>query len=111
EGGGGFRGGWTIVGEERKKPHEAILVPLEPLDTNDASVLRIALHQAAGFPFKSLIGRFRISYTEDDRVREIMLPAQSKLWSSIGPFPATDAAKSFETVFEPEKDIKSEPLD
>jgi mono/diheme cytochrome c family protein len=111
EGGMGFRGGWTIVGEERKKPHEAILVPLEPLDTNDASVLRIALHQGAAFPFKSLVGRFRISYTEDDRIREIMLPAQTKLWSSIGPFPAADSAKTFETVFAPEKDIKSEPLD
>lgn len=107
----GFRGGWSIVGEERKKPHEAIFVPLEPLDTNDVSVLRIALHQAAAFKFKSLIGRFRLSYTEDDRIRDVFLPAQTKLWSSLGPFPAEDATKAFATVFEPEKDIKSEPLD
>lgn len=111
EGGFGFRGGWSIVGDERTKPHEAILLPLEPLDTNDASVVRIALHQSGGLKFKSLIGRFRISYTDDDRVREMLLSAQTKLWSSIGPFPATDAAKAFETAFEPEHDIKSEPLD
>jgi hypothetical protein len=62
-------------------------------------------------PFKSLIGRFRISYTEDNRIREILLPAQTKLWNSIGPFPAEDVTKAYTTVFEPEKDIKSEPLD
>lgn len=111
EGGFGARGGWSIVGDERTKPHEAILLPLEPLDTNDASVVRIGLHQSGGFKFKSLIGRFRISYTEDDRVRETLLSAQPKLWSSMGPFPAADAAKAFETPFEPEKDVKSEPLD
>jgi mono/diheme cytochrome c family protein len=111
DGPGRFRGGWSIVGDERKKQHEAILVPLDPLDTNDVSVLRIALHQMAGFKFKSLIGRFRISYTEDDRIRELLLPAQTKLWSSIGPFPAEDVTKAFATVFEPEKDIKPEPLD
>ena len=31
-------GDWSIVGDERKKPHEAVFLPLEPLDTNDASV-------------------------------------------------------------------------
>jgi hypothetical protein len=110
-GGFGFRGGWSIVGDERKKPHEAIFLPLEPLDTNDASVLRVSLHQTGG-KFRSLIGRFRVSYTEDNRVRELLLPAQTKLWSSLGPFPAEDAAKAYSTAFEPEKDVKGgEPLD
>jgi hypothetical protein len=107
----GFRFGWSIVGAERKKPHEAIFLPLEPLDTNEASVLRLSLHQMAGRKFKSLIGRFRISYTSDRRIREVLLPAQTKLWSSIGPFPAPDTRKAYTTAFEPEKDIKNEPLD
>jgi hypothetical protein len=110
-GGFGFRGGgWSIVDDERKKPHEGIFLPLEPLDTNDVSVLRFSLHQSGG-KFKSLIGRFRISYTEDNRIRELLLPAQTKLWSSMGPFPAEDVTKAFTTAFEPEKDIKAEPLD
>jgi hypothetical protein len=110
-GGFGFRGGgWSIVDDERKKPHEAIILPLEPLDTNDVSVLRFSLHQTGG-KFRSLIGRFRISLTEDDRIRELLLPAQTKLWSSIGPFPAEDVTKAFTTAFEPEKDIKTELLD
>ncbi|MFL5341350.1 MAG: PSD1 and planctomycete cytochrome C domain-containing protein [Gemmataceae bacterium] len=109
-GGFGFGGSWCIVGGERRKRHEAILLPLEPLDTNDASVIRISLHQQ-GRKFKSLIGRFRISYTEDDRVRELLMPAQTKLWSMVGPFPAEDAGKAFTTAFEPEKDIKHEPID
>ena len=104
-------GGWSIVDDERKKPHEAIFLPLEPLETNEASVLRFSLHHTSAFRFKSLIGRFRITYTEDDRIRELMLAAQSKLWSSIGPFPAQDVTKAYTTVFEPEKDIKNEPLD
>ena len=33
------------------------------------------------------------------------------LWSSIGPFPAEDAAGVYATVFDPEKDIKHGPLD
>jgi hypothetical protein len=108
---GGFRAGWSIVNDERKKPHEAIFLPLDPLDSNDASVLRFSLHQTGGAKFKSLIGRFRISYTQDDRIRELLLPAQNKLWSSIGPFPAEDVTKAYATAFEPEKDVKKEPLD
>lgn len=109
--GNGPYGGWSIVDDERKKPHEAIFLPLDPIATNEASVLRFSLHQMSPFKFKSLIGRFRISYTEDERIRELMLPAQSKLWSSIGPFPAQDVAKAYATAFEPEKDLSSEPLD
>ena len=104
-------GGWCIVDGERKRPHEAIFLPIDPLETNEASVLRVSLHQTSGFKFKSLVGRFRISYTEDDRIREILLPAQTKLWSSVGPFPAEDVTKAFATAFEPEKDVKEEPLD
>jgi hypothetical protein len=106
----GFGGGWTIVNDERRKAHEAIFLPLDPLETNDASVLRFSLHQNGG-KFKSLISRFRISYTDDNRVREWFLPAQTKLWSSLGPFPSEDVTKAFKTVFEPEKGIKQEPLD
>jgi hypothetical protein len=106
----GFGGGWSIVDDERKKPHEAIFLPLEPLDTNDASVLRFSLHQKGG-KFKSLIGRFRISYTQGERIREMLLPAQAKLWSSLGPFPAEDVTKAFTTAFEPETDVKNGPLD
>ena len=104
-------GGWSIVDDERKKPHDAIFLPLEPLATNAASVVRFSLHHTSAHKFKSLIGRFRISYTQDDRIRELMLPAQSKLWSSIGPFPAEDVTKAYATAFEPEKDIKNQPLD
>lgn len=110
-GGKFFGGGWSIVDDERKKPHEAVFIPLEILETNEASVLRFSLHHSGGFKFKSLIGRFRISYTEDNSIREQLLPAQTKLWSSIGPFPAKDVTKAYSTVFEPEKDIKTEPLD
>ena len=106
-----FGGGWSIVDDERRKPHEAIFLPLEPLATNEASVIRFSLHQTSAAKFKSLIGRFRISYTQDDRIRELMLPAQSMLWSSIGPFPAPDVTKAYTTAFEPEKDIRDEPLD
>src|SRR5207253_10700551 len=102
EGGQRMGGGWSIVDDERKKPHEAIFLPLEPLDTNEASVLRLSLHHLESFKFKSLIGRFRISYTEDNRIRERLLPAQTKLWSSVGPFPAEDGTKAYTPAFEPE---------
>ena len=66
-----------------------------------------SLHQSAGFKFKSLIGRFRISYTEEDHIRELLLPAQTKLWSSIGPFPAEDVTKAFATRM---PNARSEPM-
>ena len=75
----------------------------EPIEINDASLLRVSLHQSGG--------RFRLSSAEDDYVRSLLLPAQPKLWSSIGPFPAEDAAKAYATAFDPEKDVKAEPLD
>jgi hypothetical protein len=106
-----FGHGWSIVGPQRKKRHEAIFLPLGLIETNHASVLRLSLHQSAGRPFKSLIGRFRISYTEDNRIREQLMPAQTKLWCSIGPFPAADAQKAYTTPFAPEKDIRKGPLD
>lgn len=103
---GGGRGfGWSIVEDERLKPHEAVILPIETLELNDASVLRISMHHSSSMKFKSLIGRFRISYTEDERARTLLMPAQTKLWSTIGPFAAEDTAKAYETAFEPEKDL------
>ena len=47
-------GGWSIVDDERKKPHEAIFLPLEPLATNEASVLRFSLHQTSAVEVQEL---------------------------------------------------------
>ncbi len=105
--GGGrfFSRGWSIIGDERMEEHEALLVPLETLDLNDSSILHVSMQQNAQ-PYKSLIGRFRISFTSDDRVRDVALPAIGKRWHSVGPFPAKDAAAAFATAFEPEKKRK-----
>ena len=103
--------GWCIVDDELKRPHEAVLVPMEALETNEASVLRLALHQVSTQKFKSLIARFRIRYTEDPRVREQLLPVQGKLWSALGPFAAEDTDKAFTTAFAPEKELGAKPLD
>ena len=97
-----FGRGWSIIGDERLRRHEAVVVPLETLELNSSSVLRVTLDQKSR-PFKTLIGRFRISFTEDDRVRELMLPALGKVWSAVGPFPAKDSATAYRTAFDPEK--------
>lgn len=104
---GGMRGGggWSIAGEARKEAHEAILLPIEPLETNEASVIRVTMHFQSSQKFKSLIGRFRLSYTEDDRIRTLMLPVAPKQWASLGPFPAADAASAYATAFLPEKEL------
>ena len=80
-------------------------MPLEPLDTNDASVLH-CLHQAAGFPFKSLIG-VSASVTPKTTVSAKSCCRAEPALELDRSFPATDAAKAFETVSSP-KDIKSE---
>jgi Protein of unknown function (DUF1553)/Protein of unknown function (DUF1549)/Planctomycete cytochrome C len=106
-----FGGGWRIIGDERMKEHEAILVPLETLVLNDSSVLRLTIEQNRQ-PFKTQIGRFRVSFAEDESIRKVMLPAHGKIWSAVGPFPAEDAAKAHSTDFEPEKGIaKDKALD
>jgi len=101
-----FGRGWSIIGDERMRRHEAILVPLETLSSNSVSTLRVTLIQNAR-PYKTLMGRFRISFTEDERIRELMLPAVGKIWSAVGPFPAKDSAAAHKTAFEPEKDLKA----
>lgn len=103
-GGGGmnfdFGGvGWSIAGEERGVPHEAVLLPLDALELNEASVLRISMHHTSQEKFKSLVGRFRWSFTDDDRIRSEMLPILPRTWSTIGPFPHESADKAYATAF------------
>ena len=107
-GGGRSRSGrgWSIIGDERMKPHEAILVPLETLTSNSVSTLRVTLSQTSR-PYKTLIGRFRISFTDDERIRKLMLPAVGKIWSAVGPFPAKDTASAYRAAFDPEKELKA----
>lgn len=105
---GGFSsrsyGGWSIAGEERKQARHAVLVPTEPLKSNAMSLLRLTLEQHSSNKFKSLIGRFRVSFTEDPRIREQLVPLANSNWRSIGPFPAPSTAEAFATEFGPEKD-------
>ncbi len=106
---GNFRGGggWSIAGSARKEAHEAVLIPIEPLELNDASTIRVTMYFQSTQKFKSLIGRFRLSYCEDDRIRKLMLPVAPKFWASVGPFPAADAATAYSTAFAPESELKS----
>ncbi len=99
--------GWTIAGEARKERHEAVLVPIEPLDANDTSILRIRLEQDGSGKFRSTIGRFRISYTDDPRVRAQLVPLAKSHWRSIGPFPAASVGDAFAQPFGPESDLET----
>ncbi len=106
--GGGFRfggRGWSVAGDERKEPREAILIPVDALEANETSILRLTLHHNSSNKFKSLIGRFRISFTEDARVRTQLLPVAPSLWRALGPFPAASVEAAYTTAFEPEKDL------
>ncbi|MFN0206691.1 MAG: DUF1553 domain-containing protein [Planctomycetota bacterium] len=105
EGSRSFRGGWSITGYDRKIAHEAVLLPMEAFDTNESSVLRISLHHTSTNKFKSLIGRFRISFTDDDHFRTVMLPVLGKHWNMVGPFASEDVEKAFTTSFGPETDL------
>lgn len=107
--GGGFRGGggWSVAGDARKEPRQAMLIPIEPLVTNDTSILRVTLTHSSSNKFKSLIGRFRIVSTDDARVRSWLLPLQPSLWRSLGPFPAATVDAAYATEFAPEKDLEA----
>jgi hypothetical protein len=102
------RNGWRLVGDALGEAHEVVLIPLEPLDLNDASILKVTLEQTDGT--RSLIGRFRLSICEDERIRDQLLPFAPQLWSSIGPFPAASAAAAFATEFELEEAIGDGPV-
>ncbi|HEY3516545.1 MAG TPA: DUF1549 domain-containing protein, partial [Gammaproteobacteria bacterium] len=106
-GGGGFRGGrgWSVSGDARKEPRCALVIPIEPLVTNDTSILRVTLTHNSSNKFKSSIGRFRVGSTSDPRIRTWLLPLQPTLWQSIGPFPATDVDAAYKTAFAPEADF------
>jgi len=107
--GGGFGrsfGGWSIAGEERKQKREAVLIPIEPLKSNAMSLLRLTLEHNSRNKFRSLIGRFRVSFTEDPRVRDQLVPLAETHWRSIGPFPAPSVAAAHAMPFGPEKDLE-----
>jgi len=101
----GFGGGWSVAGDERKEPREALLVPNEPLVANDTSLLRLSLTMGTPSKFRSLIGRFRISVCEEPRVRTLLLPLQPSTWQALGPFVAKDVDSALATAFAPEQDF------
>ncbi|MCU0866591.1 MAG: PSD1 and planctomycete cytochrome C domain-containing protein [Planctomycetes bacterium] len=101
----GFGGGWTVAGDERKEPREAVLIPGEPLVCNETTLLRVSLTMGSAAKFKSLIGRFRISCGEEARVRSLLLPLQTSTWQALGPFPAADVDTALATAFAPESDL------
>lgn len=101
-----FGAGWCVVGDAMSETHAAVLIPLEPLELNEAAVLRMAMHHTSQSKYKALIGRFRISVTSDPRIRELLLPVTAKPWSTLGPFPAEHAPAAFETAYAPELAIK-----
>ncbi|MFO1029442.1 MAG: PSD1 and planctomycete cytochrome C domain-containing protein [Planctomycetota bacterium] len=101
----GFGGGWSVAGDERKEPREALLVPSEPLVCNDTSLLRLSLTMGTPAKFKSLIGRFRISVCEESRVRTLLLPVQTSTWQALGPFVGKDVDSALATAFAPEQDF------
>ena len=101
----GFGGGWTVAGDERKEPREAVLVPSEPLVCNETSLLRVSLTMGSPAKFKSLIGRFRVSACEESRVRTLLLPLQPSTWQALGPFVAKDVDSALATAFAPEQDF------
>jgi hypothetical protein len=106
---GGFRrsfGGWSIAGEARKQPRQAVLIPVDPLKSNAMSILRLTLEHSSRSKFRSLIGRFRVSVTEDPRVREQLLPLAATHWRTIGPFPAKTVAGAHAQTFGPESDLE-----
>ena len=101
----GFGGGWTVAGDERKEPREAVLIPNEPLVCNETTLLRVSLSMGSSAKFKSLIGRFRISCSEEARVRSLLLPLQTSTWQALGPFAAADVDSALATAFAPESDF------
>ncbi len=99
-------GGWSIAGDARKQPREAVLIPIDPLKSNAMSILRLTLEHNSRSKFRSLIGRFRVSITDDPRVREQLVPLAATHWRAIGPFPATTVAAAHAQAFGPESDLE-----
>ena len=107
----GFGGGWTVAGDERKEPREAVLIPSEPLVCNETTLLRVSLSMGSSAKFKSLIGRFRISCSEEARVRSLLLPLQTSTWQALGPFAAADVDSALATAFAPESDFATRAVE
>ena len=102
-------GGWSIVDDERKKPDEAIFLPLEPLDTNEASVIRISLHHVSSSssrPYRPLSHQLHAGRSNP---RADVVGAGQAL--ELNRALRDDVTKAYATAFELEKDIKNEPLD
>ncbi len=102
---GGERSGWSLVGDEVKQAHEAVFVPSEPLELVDTSILRFEFGQRFGFFYRNTIGRFRLSYTEDERILRRRVPVVPSAWHAVGPFPGKTSEEALATAFAPEQGI------
>ncbi|MEZ5979472.1 MAG: DUF1553 domain-containing protein [Planctomycetota bacterium] len=105
---GSERSGWGLSKEWGNEPQEAILILEEPLEMKDADTLRFALVHNSSFMYRNTLGRFRISFTDDERLVQRRLPLQPGIWRAVGPFAATNAVNAFAEEFEPEKRIGGE---
>ncbi|MCZ6597217.1 MAG: DUF1549 domain-containing protein, partial [Planctomycetota bacterium] len=97
--------GWGLIGDEITSDHQAIFLPVEPLELNQNSVLRFVLDQKFRYRYRNTIGRFRISYTDDDDIVKRRLKVVPSTWRALGPFAAKTREEAFTTAFDPEQDI------
>ena len=102
---GSERSGWSIDEDEVGEPHSAIFLPAETLELNDKSILRVEFDQSFRRRYRNTLGRFRLSYTDDERLLRRRIPVLASGWHSLGPFPAKEMEEAHATEFEPEADI------
>lgn len=105
---GSDRSGWSIAKSFAGELQDGVFVLEEPLELKDPDVLRFTVDQSASRSYNQTLGRFRLSFTADERVLERRTPLRPSIWRAVGPFGATSVANAHTTGYPPQERIGSE---
>ncbi|MCC7014071.1 MAG: PSD1 domain-containing protein [Planctomycetes bacterium] len=96
--------GWAIGGHDVREPHEALFASREAIEVPPGAALRVRLHFESRYA-RHVLGRFRISLTDDPvLVRRMTTPVLSP-WRAVGPFRAQTFELARDTIFPPEAEL------
>ncbi|WP_419186302.1 DUF1553 domain-containing protein [Rohdeia mirabilis] len=105
---GSDRNGWSVPKSFAGEVQDGVFVLEEPLELKDPDVIRFRVDQSASRSYNQTLGRFRLSFTADERVLERRVPLRPSVWRAVGPFAATSASNAHTTVYPPQERIASE---
>jgi hypothetical protein len=95
--------GWAVDAHNVEGPRAALLLSDEPFGFAGGTELEVRLEYRSGYP-QHVLGHVRVGVGSIGDAGVARLPAAESGWYLVGPFPADNGVKAYETSFGPEQD-------